>query len=246
MDKALYTAMTGASALLRAQATAAHNLANVSTTGFKAEWVHTEPFRVPGDGLPTRIDVRDAKLGFDARPGPLLQTGNELDIALHEGVWMAVQDAQGKEVYTRAGDLRVTANGQLVTASGQAVLGANGPIAVPPRERLLIGADGTISIVPEGQTPQTLAEVARIRLVRPDPALLQRRPDGLFELPQGVVPEPAQGAVLVSGALEGSNVNAAAMLVRMIELQRQFEAQIKLIKTTEDNARLSASLMRLA
>lgn len=246
MDKALYTAMTGASALMRAQAAAAHNLANVSTTGFKAELVHTEPFRVPGDGLPTRVDVREARVGFDASAGPLEQTGNELDIALQEGVWMAVQDEAGAEVYTRAGALRLTSNGQLVTASGQPVLGANGPIAVPPRERLLIGADGTISIVPEGQTAQTLAEVARIRLVRPDQSQLQRRPDGLFALPEGVAPEPATGPVLTSGALEGSNVNAADVLVRMIELQRQFEAQVKLMKTTEENARLSASLMRLS
>ena len=245
MDKALYTAMTGASALMRAQAAVSHNLANVSTHGFKAELVHTEPFKVPGTGLPTRIDVREAKVGFDASVGPLQNTGNELDIALHEGVWLAVLDETGTEAYTRAGELRLGTNGQLTTVDGRPVLGPNGPIAVPPREKLLIGADGVISIVPEGQTPQTLAEVARLKLVRPDQAQLARGPDGLFRQ-DGPPPLPAVGVALTSGALEGSNVSAAGALVQMIELQRQFEAQVKLMKTTDENARLSASLMRLS
>ncbi|MCK7595167.1 flagellar basal body rod protein FlgF [Pseudomarimonas salicorniae] len=247
MDKALYTAMTGASALMRAQSAVAHNLANVSTNGFKAELVHTEQFQVPGRGLPTRFDVREAKVGFDASTGPLQNTGNELDVALHEGVWLAVLDDAGQEAYTRAGELRLGANGQLTTASGRPVLGPNGPVSVPPREKLLIGADGGISIVPEGQTPQTLAEVGRLKLVRPDQAQLTRGPDGLFRQPADApAPLPAVGVSLTSGALEGSNVSAAGSLVHMIELQRQFEAQVKLMKSTEENARLSASLMRLS
>jgi flagellar basal-body rod protein FlgF len=246
MDKALYTAMTGASALMRAQSAVSHNLANVSTNGFKAELVHTEQFQVPGRGLPTRIDVRDAKVGFDASAGPLQNTGNSLDIALHEGVWLAVQDDTGAEAYTRAGEMRIGTNGQLTTVDGHQVLGLSGPVAVPPRQELLIGADGVISIVPEGQTPQTLAEIARLKLVRPDQSQLQRGADGLFRSQDKQAPLPAVGIALTSGALEGSNVSAAGSLVQMIELQRQFEAQVKLMKTTEENARLSASMMRLS
>lgn len=246
MDKALYTAMTGASALMRAQSAVAHNLANVSSTAFKAQLVHTESFKIPGDGLPTRIAVRDAKIGFDATPGALQNTGNELDVALNEGVWLAVLDNAGQEAYTRAGQLQIGGNGQLTTASGYPVLGPNGPVTVPPREKLLIGADGGISIVPEGQTPQTLAEVGRLKLVVPEQRLLERSPDGLFRQTGGEPPAPAVGAALTSGALEGSNVHAAGELVKMIELQRQFEAQVKIMKTSEENARLSATLMRLS
>lgn len=247
MDKALYTAMTGASAILRSQAAVAHNLANVSTVGFKAELVSTEPFKVPSKtALPTRFDAVEAKVGFDSTVGPLQNTGNPLDIALHEGVWMAVQDANGQEAYTRAGELRIGSNGLLTTADGRLVLGTNGPLAVPPRESLLIGADGGLSIVPEGQTPQTLAEVGRIKLVRPEPGRLERGPDGLFRLTDPQPAPPATGVALTSGALEGSNVSAAGSLVQMIELQRQFETQIKLIKSTDENARLSSSLMRLS
>lgn len=246
MDKALYTAMTGAAALMRTQAALSHNLANVSTTGFKAALVHTEQFQIPGSGLPTRITVRDAKIGFDASAGPLQNTGNELDIALHEGVWLSVLDSAGEEAYTRVGELRIGSNGQLTTADGRQVLGPNGPLSVPPREKLLIGADGNISIVPEGQNPQTLAEVARLKLVRPEQSQLERGADGLFRLQDGGEPLPAAGVALTSGALEGSNVSAAGALVQMIELQRQFEAQVKIMKSTEENARLSASLMRLS
>lgn len=246
MDKALYTAMTGASTLMRAQAAVAHNLANVSSTAFKAELVHAEAYQVPGRGLPTRIDVRNAQIGFDASTGPLENTGNELDVALHDGVWLAVLDNAGEEAYTRAGQLQIGSNGQLTTAAGYPVLGANGPLSVPPREKLLIGADGGISIIPEGQTPQTLAEVGRLKLVRPVQPQLERGPDGLFRQRGGEPPIPAAGTALTSGALEGSNVHAAGALVQMIQLQRQFEAQVKLMKTTEENARLSATLMRLS
>ena len=247
MDKALYTAMTGAQAIMRSQAAVSHNLANVSTVGFKAELVSTQPYQVPSKtALPTRFDAVEARVGFDASVGPLQNTGNPLDLALHEGVWMAVQDDKGQEAYTRAGELRIGSNGQLTTADGRAVLGNNGPIAVPPREQLLIGADGGISIVPQGQTPQTLAEVARIKLIRPEPGRLDRGPDGLFRLSDPRPAPPAAGVALTSGALEGSNVSAAGSLVQMIELQRQFEAAVKVIKSTEENARLSASLMRLS
>jgi len=246
MDKALYTAMTGASAVLRSQAAVAHNLANVSTVGFKAELVSTRPFQVEGTGLPSRYAAVEAKVGFDASQGGLQNTGNELDIALHDGVWMAVLDRNGQEAYTRAGELRLTSNGQLTTADGKPVMGANGPIAVPPRQTMLIGADGGISIIPEGQGPETLAEVARLRLIRPEAGQLERGPDGLFRLTAEQPPAPAVGVSLTSGALESSNVSAAGSLVQMIELQRQFEAQIKVIKSTDENARLSASLMRLS
>lgn len=246
MDKALYTAMTGASASLRSQAAVSHNLANVSTVGFKAELVGTRPFEVTGRGLPTRFDAVPEKIGFDSSNGPLQNTGNDLDIALHEGVWLAISDRNGNEAYTRAGELRVNSNGQLTTVTGNPVQGVNGPISVPPQQKLLIGADGSISIVPQGQGPETLAQVGRIKLIRPEPGQLERSEDGLFRIKGGAAPAPATGVALTSGALEGSNVNAASALVQMIELQRQFETQVKVIKSADDNARLSASLMRLS
>ena len=245
MDKALYTVMTGASATLRAQGTVAHNLANASTVGFKAGFVATDTFKVPGTGLPTRIDAVPRADGFDAAPGSILNTGGALDVALHDGVWMAVQAPDGSEAYTRAGELRISAEGMLTTASGALVLGDGGPISLPPYEQVQIGGDGTLSIQPLGQGPQTLAIVGRLKLVQVEsPAQLSRGEDGLMranaELP------PATGTALTAGALENSNVDRAGGLVRRMGLWRNFERQVKVMKDVEDNARSANSLLRLA
>ena len=244
MDKALYTVMTGASATLRAQGTVAHNLANLSTTGFKAGVVATDTFKVPGAGLPTRVDAMPRADGVDASAGAVSVTGGALDVALGDGVWLGVQGADGTPAYTRAGELRVSAEGLLTTLTGKLVLGDGGPISLPPYQQLLIGGDGTVSIQPLGQGPETQAQVGRLKLVRVDsPAALSRGDDGLMranaELP------PATGQALTSGALESSNVNGPAALVQMIELARQFELQVKVMKDVEDNARASATLMRM-
>ncbi len=244
MDKGLYTMMTGAGATLRAQAAVAHNLANVATVGFKAERISSEPFVVPGVGLPTRIDAVAVGAGFDASPGPAIVTGNELDIALHQDVWLAVQARDGTEAYTRAGALRVEANGMLTTAGGLPVLGAGGPLAVPPHAKLDIAGDGTISVRPLGQGAETVAVVGRLALFRADaPDALRRGEDGLMRAERAL--PPAAGTVLTTGTLEGSNVGSAEMLVQMIELSRQFEMQVKLIRNGEQMAQASASLLRM-
>jgi flagellar basal-body rod protein FlgF len=245
MDKSLYVAMTGAAAAMRAQTTVANNLANVSTVGFKAQLLGTQTHEIQGRGQPTRFNVVSADAGFDNRSGALQVTGGDLDVALADGVWLEVQDREGNPAYTRAGELRINANGLLTTASGLLVSGENGPLAIPPSEKLQLGADGTVSIVPQGQGPETLAQVGRLRLVLPDAGSLQRGPDGLFRV-DGPPPPPAPGNALTQGALEGSNVQIATTLVQMIELQRQFEMNVKVIKSTDDNSRASASLMRLS
>lgn len=246
MDRALYIGMTGASASLRAQGTLAHNLANVSTVGFKAELLRHETAPVEGPGLPTRFNVVVSGGGFDGSAGPLLETGNDLDVALAEGRWLAVQDAQGNEALTRAGDLRLTPLGQLVTASGLPVLGENGPVTIPPHQKLSIGGDGTVSIVPQGQGPETQATVARLRIVEAAPGAIDRGPDGLFRAREGEATPAAVGNVLTTGMLEGSNVNPADALVQMIELSRQFEMHVKVLRTAEENGRAASTLLRMA
>lgn len=245
MDKALYVAMTGASETLRAQAANSHNLANVATAGYRADLTATRALAVTGEGFASRVNALLESGGFDPREGGLMQTGGELDVAVRGDGWLAVQDASGREAYTRAGNLRLTPAGQLVTAAGQAVLGDAGPVAVPPHQKLTVGEDGTVSIVPQGQGPETLATVGRIRVVRANPADLVRGADGLMRLRDGASATPAAGAALMSGVLENSNVNAAEALVSMIQLARQFEMQMRVMRTAEDNDKSSASLMRI-
>lgn len=246
MDKALYVAMTGATQTMRAQAANNHNLANASTVGFRAELAASQALAVEGAGvLPTRVNTQLRDAGWDATPGALMATGRDLDIALREGKWLAVQAADGSEAYTRAGDLQIDVNGQLRNGAGRAVLGDGGPMSVPPHSSVAIGADGTVSIVPLGQSAATQAAVGRLRIVEAKPSDLQRGEDGLMRARPGARLEPAAGEVLVSGTLESSNVNIAEAMVSMISLARQFELQVKMMKTVENNAAASASLTRL-
>jgi flagellar basal-body rod protein FlgF len=246
MDKALYVAMTGAQASLRAQAAVSHNLANVSTPGFK-ELLHlTEALPVQGQGHHSRINALVEIGGFKGSAGTIISTGNPLDFALQgENRWMAVQAPDGSEAYTRAADLRADPNGLLVNGRGQAVLGDDGsPLAVPPYQSLDIGADGTVSIVPQGEQATATTIIGRIKVVQAEAGQLTRGEDGLFRLNAGAAAEPVAGDVLMSGVLEGSNVNATEQLVRMIGFARQFEMNIKLINSGDQNAQAANSLLR--
>ncbi|UYB50470.1 flagellar basal body rod protein FlgF [Xanthomonas sp. AM6] len=249
MDKALYVAMTGARASLQAQGTVSHNLANVDTAGFKAALANTEAFRIQGAGHPSRIDALHIDQGFNRDVGAQQVTGNALDVSLSADRWLAVQAADGSEAYTRGGELALTANGQLVTSSGRAVLDDQGnPMAIPPHQALEIGSDGTVSIVPLGEGPQAMTAIGTMKVVEAPAERLERRPDGLM---RNVSTDPAQafvqatGKSVNSGALEGSNVDAAGALVQMIQLQRQFEMQVKVIKHGDENAQSANTMLRL-
>lgn len=149
MDRLIYTAMTGAKHILEQQATTAHNLANATTTGFKAQVDSFRAVPVLGDGLPTRAFVVDATVGTDYKAGSIQQTGRDLDVAVEGPGWIAVQRADGSEGYTRNGSLKINENGQLQTESGMNVMGDGGPISIPPNVIISIGGDGTISAVNE-------------------------------------------------------------------------------------------------
>lgn len=245
MDRSLYVAMTGAIQTLRAQAANSHNLANASTTGFKAELAANLSASVDGPGLPTRVNALLANNGWDASGGALQQTGRDLDIALRDDAWLAVQAPDGGEAYTRAGDLRLDAQGQLRTGSGHAVLGDGGPLSIPPSTSITIGADGTISVVPQGQAASATAQVGRLKVVDARPDQLERGGDGLMRARSGQSLNPAAGNSVSSGVLESSNVNLADAMVTMIQLARQFELQTKAMRAAEDNATASATLVRM-
>lgn len=247
MDRALYVAMSGASATLRAQTANAHNLANASTIGFRAELAAAQAENIDGPGFQTRVHAQISDNGWDSTQGATQATGRDLDVALKGDNWLAVQAPDGSEAYTRAGDLNLDANGQLRTGSGLAVLGDGGPLSIPPSTQITIGNDGTITSVPLGQTAAAQAVVGRLKVVSAQPSQLLRGADGLFRpVTPAQAPQPAAGDVLASGALESSNVNLAGSMVNMIQLARQFELQTKLMKAAEDNAAASASLVRMA
>ncbi|HTN67052.1 MAG TPA: flagellar basal-body rod protein FlgF [Burkholderiaceae bacterium] len=246
MDRLIYTAMTGAKHILHQQATVSHNLANATTTGFRAQVDAFRAVPVQGDGLPTRAFVVDSTVGSDFAPGPLQHTGRELDVALQGAGWFAVQLADGTEAYTRHGSLKLSENGVLQTHNGLPVLGDGGPISVPPNVNVAIARDGTVSAVPTTSDKNAVNELGRIKLVNPAPDALVRGDDGLFRLKGGGEAEADADVSLIGGSLEGSNVNVVDAMVNMISLARQFELHMKLLQNAETNANKAAQLFALS
>ena len=246
MDRLLYVAMTGAKQLMQAQALVSHNLANVSTTGFRADLARFEARPVEGPGYASRVNTVATGLGFDRSQGSLVQTGEVLDVAIDGDGWLAVQARDGSEAYSRSGSLKVNSVGLLETERGELVLGDNGPVAVPPYTQIAVAADGTISIVPQGQGPETMAQIGRLKLVNPEVARLTKRPDGLITIADDAEVEPDANVKLASGFIETSNVNVAATLVDMIEFQRQFDVAVRMMQTADENASRAADLASIS
>jgi flagellar basal-body rod protein FlgF len=244
MDRLVYVAMSGAKETLRAQAANNHNLANASTTGFRADLSAFQSRAVQGAGEPSRVYATNSSVGWVATNGQLLQTGRDLDVAINGSGWLAVQGPDGREAYTRAGDLRIDADGTLKNGAGHAVLGDGGPIIVPPNASLTVAGDGSVSIVPLGQSPTTVATVGRIKLVNPDAGAVTRGSDGLFRMKDGSDASADASVHLVSGATETSNVNVAETMTQMIELARRYELQVKAIRTAEEDAASGTRLLQ--
>ena len=244
MDKGVYLLMSGASESMLSQARVANNLANASTTGFRADLNNFRSMPAIGDGHQSRVFVQSERQGYNLSEGGLITTGNPLDVAVKGKGWIAVQRPDGSEAYTRAGDLRISVNGLLENGRGFQIIGDNGPIAVPPVEKIQIGADGTITILPVGAPKTAVEALDRIKLVNPAADSIQKGADGLFEKIDGLE-DPADAAVsLVTETLEGSNVNAISELTDMIALSRQFELKVKFMKNFKELGEKTDTLMR--
>lgn len=246
MDKALYIAMTGAKHNMLAQVNRSNNLANISTTGFKAEFSQARAMPVYyGEGQPTRAYALTEIQGNNFKVGPMIPTGRDLDIAVQGDGFIAVQANDGGEAYTRAGSLQVDALGVLRNGSGLPVMGNGGPIAIPPAEKVEVSIDGSITIIPIGGRADETAVVERIRLVNPDVMTLKKGEDGLFrpKNPEDDVVEDATVRV-VSRFIEGSNVNAVEELIGVLTLSRQYEMQVKLMQTAKEGSEASARLLQ--
>ena len=248
MDRLLYIAMTGAKEMTLAQMNAANNLANVSSTGFKADLAQTRAMPIFGAGLPSRVFAMTERSATNFNPGSVYTTDNDYDIAIKGPGFLTVQDgevAQGgeaSEAYTRAGSLGVSGAGFLATADGKLVLGNGGPVQIPANEKLDIGTDGTISIRPLGAPASAVVVLDRLRLVNPNLANLRKGDDGLFRQKDGTPALPDGAVQIQQGALEASNVIAVEELTEIISLSRQFEMNVKLMHISEQ---VDTSLERL-
>jgi flagellar basal-body rod protein FlgF len=246
MDRLIYTAASGAKHILEQQATTAHNLANVSTTGFRAQIDAFRAVQVESEGLPTRAFVVNSTAGANFDSGAIQMTGRDLDVAVRGKGWLAVQMPDGTEAYTRNGALQTNANGVLQSAGGFNIAGDGGPITVPPEVMVSIGGDGTVSTVAAGATPGAAAVLGRLKLVNPPEADLVRGDDGLFRLRDGAAAPADPQVAVVGGGLEGSNVSPVDMMVNMIALARSFDTQMSLMKNAENNAAKATQILALS
>ncbi|UTW47306.1 flagellar basal-body rod protein FlgF [Bacterioplanoides sp. SCSIO 12839] len=245
MDRALYIAMSGAKQNTLNQSARANNLANVNTTGFRADYAQSRAMGVFGEHFPTRAYAMTERPSSDFRQGPLIETGRRMDVTIEGAGWFAVQGPNGEEAYTRAGDLSVDPTGRLLNGSGLQLLGDGGPVVLPEFEKIEISRAGIVTVQPLGEAPTAVAEPVQLKLVNPDPALLEKGEDGLFRFRD---PATQQAPVdpnitLVNGFVEGSNVNAVKELTDLIAINRQYEMQVKMMKKADENAQAATQIL---
>lgn len=245
MDKALYVAMGAGQNILSAQAIHANNLANANTAGFQSDFAQFRSWGLYGEGFNTRAFALAEQPGTDFNRGALVETGRDLDMAVEGNGWIAVQAPDGSEAFTRAGALKVSPQGQLLSGNNLPVLGNGGPIAIPPADKITLGADGTITIQPEGQSAQVLSAIDRIKLVKPEYRDLIKGEDGLVRRRDGAEQQPDAGIRLQSGFLEASNVNAVDEITQITAMARQFEINVKLMQKVEENSEAATQILRM-
>jgi flagellar basal-body rod protein FlgF len=245
MDRLIYTAMSGASTALDQHATTAHNLANVGTHGFRAQLDAIKSSPLPGGQNKGVVQVMEGAQSSDFSRGPIQQTSRPLDLAIQGAGWFVVQSADGNEAMTRGGSFQLSPNGVLQTQSGLAVVGESGPLTIPPDSMVTVGKDGTVSVSLNSTNPSLSNPVGKLKLANPPVDQLQRGQDGLFRLQSGSPPSAAAEVTLVSGALEGSNVNVVDAMVKLIALGRQFDLNIQMLKNAESNEAKASQVLNL-
>ncbi|MEO1045845.1 MAG: flagellar basal body rod protein FlgF [Pseudomonadota bacterium] len=245
MDKMVRTNLRAMQGIMNRQTVIANNMANASTTGFRGEIVNAQALYINGDGLDSRATVKEEVLAADMNPGPIKTTGRPLDIAMQGDALLAVQAPDGAEAYTRRGDLQLTESGLVTTGDGFPVLGRSGPLTLPPADQLRIADDGGVWIVPPGGDPLQPQQVDQLKIASPKGSEIVKFTDTLFHVPDdGVLPADPD-ARLVTGALEGSNVNMTQALVDMIETSRAWEAQVKLMTSAQELDESGARIMQM-
>jgi flagellar basal-body rod protein FlgF len=250
VENALLIGLSRQMALQREVDIVANNIANLNTTGFKADGHLFAEYLMPGArsdafaGADRRMSfVLDRATWHDLGQGPIQQTGNPLDVAIDGKAYLTVDTPRG-ERYTRNGALQINAQGELVTTEGHRVAGDNGPIVFQPGDRdITINREGVISV--RQGTNAADQQRGRLRLVGfAQPERLRKDGTTLFDAPAGMTPQPAPTAGVIQGAVEKSNVRAVVEMTRMVEVSRTYTAVANLIQAHGDLRR--TALERLA
>lgn len=236
--------MTASKDVMHAMERVTNNLSNANTTGFKSD--HYKPAIFKADA--TEVNENEANAlnqGSVSKftQGPIENTGRSLDVAIVGRGFISVQNKQGEEGYTRAGNLQITEDGLLTNNKGDLILGEGGLITIPQSARVNIDRQGVVYAQMLGDNETQIAEVARIKLVDPDYAALHKKEDGLFYMPDNETAPASRNIELAAESLEGSNVEPVSTLIELIDMSRHFEFQTKIMKSLEENSSTSNRLL---
>jgi flagellar basal-body rod protein FlgF len=256
MDRLAFNAVANINEQRVARQMTTNELANVSTTGFKRSFeAALRPVQVEGPGFETRMQpVSETTDNINLRPGSMMATGNDLDVAMNGQAVMAVTASDGTLAFTRRGDLKLGVTGALENGAGHLVRGqGGGPITIPPGFKVNINEDGSVYATNPAQAgPAAPVLIDRILMRDASQSPLDRRTDGLFQV-QGKPPGTDIAAIaglplpsLTPRTLEGSNVNALEVMVKLMEQSRSFEQQVNVIKQAKDADESGASMMKPA
>ncbi|KGP63694.1 hypothetical protein EP47_04850 [Legionella norrlandica] len=245
LEHSLYVNANGGKQIVTNMQVIANNLANISTTAFRADYknvVNTDSIK----NEDRKRVIQNNLIYTDPKPGAINYTGRNLDIAI-DGIngYLAVQTQSGQLGYTRAGSLDITSQGLLVTSKGDIVLGTTGVITVPPSSKVTIDKNGVVYAQLPGEPATTLSEVGKINLVEAEPANMKKGNDGLFYPNGNFLPTPAVNIKLIPESLEGSNVDPIRCLTELIESSRQFDIHTKLMREASENATKSNQLLNI-
>jgi len=232
MENALLVGLSQQTALRRQMDILANNLANMSTTGYKAETPIFEDFVMPlasGGEFTGNSDgihyVRDSALFRSFAEGPLNQTGNAMDMAINGEGWFVLDGPDG-ELYTRNGNFLLDDQGRIVTADGLPVLTEDGPI-------IIADGEGELSVTSDGTVSTSAGEKGQLRIVEfENQALLEKQASGVFSA-DNLEALPAASFRVTQGALEGSNVNAISEITEMISVTRAYTKAAEVLNSAD-------------
>jgi len=252
MDRLAFNASAAIAESRTAQHMTNNELANVSTPGFKRSFESAmQSITAVGAGFPSRIQPKSLNVDtIIMTPGTVMSTGRDLDVALNDKAVLGVTGSDDTLAFTRRGDLKLSTKGVLETGNGYVVRGqSGGPITVPPGFKAVINSDG--SLYAENPTDTGVSKpvlIDRLMLRNAEGVNLSRRVDGLFGLegkPNGAdIPDSKAMLSLNPKSLEGSNVNALSVMVRLMDLSRSFEMNVNVIKQSKDSDESGATMMR--
>lgn len=229
MNPILFTAAASASKTMLSQHVRANNMAQANTVGFKAVLERSAPVYRGGDGFLTSVTNRSNSTAIDFSHGELSKTGRTLDVAINGNGFFAVRGENGEENYTRAGNIKASASGQLSVNNNPLLSADNTVLVLPEYQNLMISNKGLITVTPNGGGAGI--EIGQIKLVDPDTNNLSLNASGTFT--SAVPLEAAPNVEMASEYLESSNVSALSEMIGVMTSTRQYEMQVKMMKAAD-------------